>query len=250
MSMAMSRNSILLAFITGLLLVLGVQRAASNGYLSAFDASPPDLHLSVHAETNGVTVEWQLGGGKIVRSIAGGRDAVILIYPAWVEDGDSWRFIADIGNASITLDEKKVENPGIIYYSYRRVVSNGSARIPLRIFRIPFDFPSTVGSGRIRLEFESYKTCNNATVAVIYFHSTGRGEYRDLVLPLSVSIGRGFPVAPGFSANINFTVPREGMLDFLLSAVNAYNFNDIASNPRGWLVVKTVNVTVCPPKTS
>jgi len=107
-----------------------------------------------------------------------------------------------------------------------------------------------VTSGRIELRFSTYYTCNNFTVDVIYFHSTGRGEYHDLVLPLSVSLGEGFPEFSNFRSEFNFTIGSSGMVRFLSSAVNAHYLGDWIEEPRGWLVVKRVNVTVCPPKTS
>ena len=245
----MPRKTIALVLL--LMVVLwGLLKASSSGYLSGFDAHPSDLNLSVRAENNTLTVEWTLEGGKIVRSLSRGRDAVILVYPGWVETEDGvWSVIGDASNVSVVLNGRKV-NFTAIYHPYRLVVSNGSRNATVRIFDVPFDFPSAVTSGRIELRFSTYYTCNSFTVDVIYFHSTGRGEYHDLVLPLSVSLGEGFPEFSNFRSEFNFTIGSSGMVRFLSSAVNAHYLGDWIEEPRGWLVVKRVNVTVCPPKTS
>ena len=229
----------------------GLLKIASSGYLSDFDAHPGDLNLSVMATSNNtLTVEWTLESGKAVRALSHGRDAVILVYPGWVEKEDCvWSIIADVSNVSVVLDGRNVKF-GALYHPYHIVVSNGSKNATVMIFDVPFDFPSTVTSGRIELRFSTYYTCNNFTVNVIYFHSTGRGEYRDLVLPMSIALGRGFPRFQNFSSEFNFTVTASEMPRFLSSAVNAHYLGDWIEEPKGWLGVKTVNVTVCPPKTS
>ncbi|WP_457742479.1 hypothetical protein [Thermococcus sp.] len=79
-------------------LLVGLLKGASNGYLSVFDASPKDLKLSVRSENSTVIVKWELRGGSIVRALAGKRDAVIFVYPDWVEDGDKWSVLGDARN--------------------------------------------------------------------------------------------------------------------------------------------------------
>ncbi len=106
--------------------LLGLLKASSSGYLSALDAHPSDLNLSVRAENNTLTVEWTLEGCKIVRSLSRGRDAVILVYPGWVEKGDGvWSVIGDVSNVSVVVNGRKV-NFTAIYHPYRLIVSNGS----------------------------------------------------------------------------------------------------------------------------
>ncbi len=243
-------NRILVLLMLIALLLWGLQKAASRGYFSEFDASPGDLNFSVHAETNVITIEWKLHGGSIVRSLAGGRDAVILVYPGEVEQDASWRDIVDIPNVSVVLGGRSVDAFEVLYYTHRLVVSNGSENTTIEVFAVPFDFPSTVQSGKIRLNLTTYDSCNNVTVDVIYFHSTGRGGYRNLVLPLSVGFGERFPILHGFRSEFNLTVTASKMPDFLSSAVNAHYLGNWIDKPHGWLIVKTVNVTVCPPKTS
>jgi len=245
----MLRKTLVLAVLF-IIALWGLQKASSSGYLSAFDASPKNLNLSVQSENNTVTVEWELQGGRIVRALAGGRDAVILVYPSWVENNDSWLVLGDPKNLSAALNGGNPRNLEIIYYPFQVLASNGSARAKLRVFTVPIDFPSTVQSGKIKLELTTYKTCNNITLSVIYFHSTGRGDYRDLVLPLSADFGEKFPMLPGFKSEFNLTIEASKMPEFLSSAVNAHYFGNWIDEPKGWLVVKTVNVTVCPPKTS
>jgi len=240
-----------LAFVVLLMMVLwGLLEMASSGYLSDFDAHSGDLNLSIMASNSTLTVEWTLESGKAVRSLSHGRDVVILVYPGWVEKEDGvYLSIADVFKVSAVLDGRNVKFDAL-YYPYHIVVSNGSKNATVRIFDVPFDFPSTVTSGRIELRFSTYYTCNSFTVNVIYFHSTGRGEYRDLVLPMSIALGGGFPRFQNFSSEFNFTVTASEMPRFLSSAVNAHYLGDWIEEPKGWLVVKTVNVTVCPPKTS
>jgi len=242
----------ILAFVVLFIIALwGLQKAASSGYLSAFDTSPTNLNLSVRSENNTVTVEWELRGGSIVRALAEGRDAVILAYPGWVENNDSWLVLADPKNLSVALNGGNPRNLEIICYPFQVLASNGSARAKLRVFVVPTGFLSTVQSGKIKLKLVTYSgTCNNITLDVIYFHSTGKGNYRDLVLPLSVEFGRRFPILPGFKSRFNLTIRASKMPSFLSSAVNAHYLGNWIDNPRGWLVVKTVNITVCPPKTS
>ncbi|WP_297072964.1 hypothetical protein [Thermococcus sp.] len=245
----MSHKTIALALLI-MVTLWGFLKASSSGYLSGFDAHPSDLNLSVRAENNTLTVEWTLEGGEIIRAISKGRDAVILVYPGWVETEDGvWSVIGDASNVSVVLNGRRV-NFAAIYYPYGLIVSNGSKNATIRIFDVPFDFSSAVASGRIVLRFSTYYTCNNFTVNVIYFHSTGRGEYHSLVLPLSVSLGEGFPKFSDFRSEFNFTIGSSEMGRFLGSAVNAHNLGDWVEEPGGWLVVKRVNVTVCPPKTS
>jgi len=241
-----------LAFVVLFILAFwGLQKASSGGYLSAFDASPDNLNLSVQSEDNTVIVKWELQGGSIVRTLAGGRDAVILVYPGWVEDNDSWLVLGDAENLSVALNGESPRNLTIIYHPFQVLVSNGSAQAKLRVFVVPIDFPSTVQSGKIELKLVTYYgTCNNITLDVIYFHSTGKGDYRDLVLPLSVDFGKGFPILPGFRSRFNLTIKASKMPEFLSSAVNAHYPGNWIDEPKGWLVVKKVNVTVCPPKTS
>ncbi|AJC72642.1 hypothetical protein X802_01565 [Thermococcus guaymasensis DSM 11113] len=242
-----------LAFVVLFILALwGLQKASSGGYLSAFDASPDNLNLSVQSENNTVIVEWELQGGSIVRTLAGGRDAVILVYPGWVEDSEgSWLVLGDAENLSLALNGESPRNLTIIYHPFQVLASNGSAQAKLRVFVVPIDFPSTVQSGKIELKLVTYYgTCNNITLDVIYFHSTGKGDYRDLVLPLSVDFGKGFPILPGFRSRFNLTIGASEVPNFLSSAVNARYLGNWIDEPKGWLVVKKVNVTVCPPKTS
>ena len=249
--MTMPRKILTLAVLL-VVVIWGLQRASSNGYLSAFDASPKNLKLSVHSENNTVTVQWELRGGSIVRALAGGRDAIVLVYPDWVEkDEDSWVVLGDPVNLSLSLNGKKAENIGIFAHPFKVSVFNGSARANLRVFAIPVDFPSTVRSGKIALKLKThYGACNDFTMAVIYFHSTNGGEYRDLVLPLSVGFGERFPVLPGFKSRFNLTIEASKMSEFLRSTVNTHYSGELIEEPGGWLVVKTVNVTVCSPKTS
>uniref|UniRef100_UPI00260451DF hypothetical protein n=1 Tax=Thermococcus sp. TaxID=35749 RepID=UPI00260451DF len=130
---------------------------------------------------------------------------MIFVYPGWVETEDGvWSVIGDVSNVSVVLNGRGV-NFASIYYPYGLVVSNGSRNATIKIFDVPFDFPSAVTSGRIELRFSTYYTCNNFTVNVLYFHSTGRGEYHSLVLPLSVNLGEGFPNFSHFSTEVNFT---------------------------------------------
>ncbi|WP_297513434.1 hypothetical protein [Thermococcus sp.] len=241
-----------LAFVVLFILAFwGLQKASSGGYLSAFDASPDNLNLSVQSEDNTVIVKWELRGGSIVRALAGGRDAVILVYPGWVENNDSWLVLGDVRNLSVTWSDGNPRNLTVIYYPFQVLASNGSALAKLRVFAVPVGFPSTVQSGKIEFNLVTYYgTCNNVTLHVIYFHSTGKGDYRDLVLPLSVDFGERFPILPGFRSRFNFTIGASKMPNFLTSAVNAHYLGNWIENPKGWLVVKTVNVTVCPPKTS
>jgi len=247
----MSRK-ILVFWVLLLLFPWGVQKAAHRGYLSALDTSPENLKLKVHSGNNVVTVEWELKGGSIVRALAGGRDAIVLVYPDWVEkDEDSWVVLGDPENLSVSLNGRKAENPDIIFKSLDVTASNGSVHVNLRVCMIPVDFPSTAHSGKITLRLTThYGTCNNLTMAVIYFHSMGKGEYRSLVLPLSVGFGERFPVFPGFKSRFNLTIEASKMPEFLRFAVNAHYLGELIEEPRGWLVVKTVNVTVCSPKTS
>ncbi|WP_456422179.1 hypothetical protein [Thermococcus sp.] len=248
--MTMPRKTLALAVLL-LVAIWGLQRASSNGYLSAFDASPKNLKLSVHSENNTVTVQWELKGGRVVRALAGGRDAIVLVYPDWVEKEDSWVVLGDPVNLSVSLNGRKAENLGIVVKPLGVMASNGSARANLRVFAIPVDFPSMVRSGKITLELKTYYgACNDFTMAVIYFHLTNRGEYRDLVLPFSVGFGDRFPVLPGFRSRFNLTIEASKMPEFLRFAVNAHYLGELIEEPRGWLVVKTVNVTVCSPKTS
>ncbi|CAI1492106.1 conserved exported protein of unknown function [Thermococcus nautili] len=242
----------ILAFVVLFIIALwGLQKASSSGYLSAFDASPGDLNLSVRSENNTVTVEWELRGGGIVRALAGGRDAVILVYSGWVENNDSWLVLGDVRNLSVTLGGGNPRNLTVIYYPFQVLASNGSAQAKLRVFAVPVGFPSTVQSGKIEFKLVTYYgTCNNVTINVIYFHSTGKGDYRDLMLPLSVDFGEGFPILPGFRSRFNITIRASEIPNFLTSAVNAHYLGNWIEDPKGWLVVKTVNVTVCPPKTS
>ncbi|ASJ00230.1 hypothetical protein [Thermococcus gorgonarius] len=229
----------------------GLQKASSKGYLSEFDAPPENLNLSVRAYNTTLTVEWTLKGGELVRTLARGRDAVILIYPGWIreKEDDVGFSIADVSNVSVILGDRKVEF-NVMYHPYNIIVSNGSKNGEIWVVDVPFDFPSTVKSGKIELRFSTYHTCNNITVGVIYFHSTGRGQYHDLVLPMSIDLGEGFPMFPNFRSEFNFTIDSSKMQHFLSSAVNAHYLVDWIDEPRGWLSVKTVNVRVCPPKTS
>jgi hypothetical protein len=231
--------------------VWGISRAAHRGYLSSSDASPSDLKMNASALNNTLIVEWSLKGGERARSLSDGRDAIIIILPWGIEGNDNNIFsLADFDNLSVQLGKEEPRTISVGFHKYEITVSNGTVNETLTVVDIPVDFPSSTESGRVVLKFRSYHSCNNLTLGIMYFHYTGSGEYRDVEVPLSVGIDSGFPIAPGFKANFKFVIPKANLTDLIESAVNFRNSGDWLENPRGWLVVKTVNITVCPPETS